>query len=59
MLVAKGGIMNYLLTFMIFLAVGLALFPVKPRSKKERLREIDSTKAPDLLRPAKREKVTA
>ncbi len=51
--------MNVLLVVMVFLAVGLALFPVKPRSKRQYLREIDSSKAGDLLRPKKREKVTA
>lgn len=51
--------MDLLLIFMVLPAIGLAVFPARPRPKRQHLREIDSAKAGDLLRPSKREKVTA
>jgi hypothetical protein len=51
--------MDILLIIMVLLAIGLAVFPTKSRSKRQHLREIDSAKAGDLLRPSKREKITA
>jgi hypothetical protein len=50
--------MDFVLIFMVLVALALALLPARPRPRRQHLLEIDSTKAGDLLIPRKREKVT-
>jgi len=51
--------MDAVLIFTLLVAIGLAVFPARPRPKRRHLREIGIAKAGDLLQPSKREKITA